>query len=178
MAHKRNAFAALWGFAEASVFFIVPDVLLSWYALSGVRRALVACLHALAGALAGGALVWFWGRNDPESLRALFLHLPGIDEAMIATVRSELQERGLTAIFLGPLRGVPYKIYALEASSLNAPLVLFLLISVPARLVRFVLVTLLVGGLRKALGRLSLQGARLAHLLCWTLFYAGYFYLR
>ena len=97
---------------------------------------------------------------------------------MIAAVQSELNELGLPAIFLGPLRGTPYKIYALEASCLAYPFHLFLLISIPARLVRFLLVTLLVGGLRKALGRLSLRGARLIHLSCWTVFYAGYFFLR
>ena len=175
---KHSAAAALWGLAEASVFFIVPDVLLSWYALSGIRRALTACLYALAGALAGGTLIWFWGRHDPEAFRALFLSLPGIDEAMIAGVRSQLESMGLTAVFLGPLKGTPYKIYALEASILDYPYPLFLLISIPARLTRFVLVTLLVGGIRAALGsRLSLPGARLTHLVCWTLFYAWYFRL-
>lgn len=175
MARKQNALAALWGFAEASVFFIVPDVLLSWYALSDVRRALIACLYALVGALVGGALVWSLGRNDPDSIRTLFVSLPGIDEAMLTTVRMQLQEKGLTAVFLGPLQGMPYKMYALEASSVNAPFLLFLLISIPARLTRFVLVTLLVGGLRKLLGRLSLHSVRLTHLFCWTLFYAWYF---
>jgi membrane protein YqaA with SNARE-associated domain len=171
-----NAFAALWGFAEASVFFLVPDVLLSGYALSNLRRALMACLYAVAGALVGGTLIWFWGRHDPEAFRTLFLSLPGIDEAMIRSVRSQLESMGLAAVFLGPLKGTPYKIYALEASLLAYSWPLFVLISLPARLIRFVLVTLLVGSIRIALGkRLSTAGAWFTHLACWTLFYAWYF---
>ena len=49
-----NALAAIWGAAEATLFFIVPDVFLSWLALSDRRQALIACLYALLGALVGG----------------------------------------------------------------------------------------------------------------------------
>jgi hypothetical protein len=34
-----KALAVLWGFAEATVFFIVPDVQLSWLALRSRRTA-------------------------------------------------------------------------------------------------------------------------------------------
>ena len=48
-----NLGAAVWGFAEATLFFIVPDVLLSWIALHAPRKALVACLWAVVGAPSG-----------------------------------------------------------------------------------------------------------------------------
>lgn len=176
MTARLNALAAAWGFAEACVFFIVPDVLLSWIALSDLRRALVACLYALAGALLGGALVWYVGASHPESFRDFFAALPGIDANLLAAVRAQVQEEGLNAVLLGPLRGTPYKLYTLEASLQNLPFLLFLLISIPARLVRFVLVTLLVAGIRQSVGaRLSLTGARWTHVICWSAFYAGYF---
>jgi membrane protein YqaA with SNARE-associated domain len=173
---RPNAVAAAWGFAEACFFFVVPDVLLSWIALTDVRRALVACMYALAGALFGGTLVWFWGGSHPELFRHLFVALPGIDSDLLAAVRIQLQEQGLTAVLLGPLRGTPYKLYALEASVQQYPYLPFLLISIPARLIRFVLVTLLVGGIRKLLGEhLSLKGARWTLVICWTAFYTAYF---
>jgi len=43
--------AALWGLAEATLFFIVPDVFLSLVALRDRRAALVACGWAIPGHL-------------------------------------------------------------------------------------------------------------------------------
>ena len=41
--------ATLWGFAEATLFFVIPDVLLSYVALSRLRPALKACGFATLG---------------------------------------------------------------------------------------------------------------------------------
>jgi hypothetical protein len=46
-----NCIAALWAFAEATLFFIVPDVWLSLAGRENLRRGLMACLNALVGAL-------------------------------------------------------------------------------------------------------------------------------
>ena len=174
---RGNLLAAVWGFAEATVFFIVPDVLLSWIALRSARRAFIASLYALAGALAGGLVTWSVGRSDPETLRSLFAALPAIDGAMIAAVREQLVDAGLPSVFIGPLIGVPYKIYALEAGNLGIPAASFLLVSIPARLSRFLLVSAVVAGvaywLRPRLGERSLRVLLLA---CWAAFYAWYLY--
>ena len=62
--------AGIWGFAEATLFFIVPDV---WLTLIAVRRGLVpalaACGWALAGALAGGLAMYAWGVFDSAAAR-------------------------------------------------------------------------------------------------------------
>lgn len=174
--HKALGF--LWGLAEATVFFIVPDVVLSWFALQGLRRALVACLFALLGAVVGGSVTWLVASNEPDALRSIFVSLPAIDIAMITDVRRQLQTDGLMAVFFGPLTGTPYKIYALEAADLKLNYAVFLLISIPARLIRFVLVTSLVAGLNRLLeGRLSLSSRRASLLVCWAAFYAWYFHL-
>src|SRR5690606_1189122 len=62
----------LWGFAEATVFFVVPDVWISRLALSSWPAALRACGFALVGALAGGALLYRAGREHEAALLALF----------------------------------------------------------------------------------------------------------
>lgn len=173
---RTNIFAALWGIAEATIFFIVPDVILSWVALRSVQRALIACLWATGGALIGGCILWFVGGNDPESARALFTSLPAIDDGMIANVVQQLEEIGLEALFIGPLTGTPYKIYAVEAANLGYGLGIFLLISLPARLTRFLLVSLVAGGISKLLRRwLNLRHLQMLHALIWVGFYAGYF---
>lgn len=174
---RGNLLAAAWGFAEATLFFIVPDVLLSWIALQSARRAFMGSLYAAAGALAGGLVSWSVGRSDPDTLRSIFAALPAIDGAMITAVREQLGDLGLLSVFIGPLTGVPYKIYALEAGSLGIPAVPFLLVSIPARLFRFLLVSSVVAGvarwLRPHMGERKLRALLLA---CWAVFYSWYFY--
>jgi membrane protein YqaA with SNARE-associated domain len=173
---RTNALAAFWGLAEATAFFIVPDVLLSWVALRSCKRALLACLWVTGGALAGGCILWFIGRHDPEPARALFATLPAINDGMIENVRSQLHTSGLKALFLGPLSGTPYKIYAVEAASIGYGLGIFLLISLPARLIRFLLVSLVASGISKLLSRkLGMRHLQTLHVLFWTALYAWYF---
>jgi membrane protein YqaA with SNARE-associated domain len=168
--------AAGWGFAEASLFFLVPDVWLSRVALDSPRRALRGCLWALAGALGGGALMWAWGGAAPATAEAALDSVPGISAAMVAGVRAELAGIGWSALFLGPATGTPYKIYAVEAGILGRGLLPLLAVSVPARLLRFVLVTLLAAGLARAPGlrRLPPRAQRWLHAAAWTAFYVLY----
>jgi uncharacterized membrane protein YeaQ/YmgE (transglycosylase-associated protein family) len=175
---QANGVALLWGFAEASFFFIVPDVFLSWRALSSLRRALIDCLLAVIGALVGGTLVWLWAINDPDTIRSMFAGIPAINETMMADVRAQLADTGIFALFMGPLIGIPYKIYALEAADLGIGLLTFLALSIPARLIRFVIVTVVVGIIGQLLQRkFSLNRVRMAHLACWSLFYIWYFWV-
>lgn len=175
---RTNAFAIIWGLAEATVFFIVPDVLLSWLALHNYKHALVACLYALSGALLGGGMIWLLGQTDAEAGRALFASLPAINDGMVADVRSQLENSGLISLFQGPLTGTPYKIYALEAGSLDYGLLIFLLVSILSRLIRFVVVAVFVGTLGRLLAhRLTLGQRRGLLAVCWTGFYSWYFHI-
>ena len=172
------AAAGLWGLAEATVFFIVPDVLLSWVALKHPGKALRACLWALGGALLGGAAIFYLGRSNPEPVRELFAALPGISDAMIGNVSAQLRDTGLPALFIGPLIGTPYKIYALEAAALGFSPLLFLLVSVPARVIRFLLVASVFALLGDYLRRFTtLNVIRAMHVVGWAAFYSWYFYV-
>lgn len=136
-----HAVAAGWGFAEATAFFIVPDVWLSKVALRDPRRALAATWSALGGALAGGAVTYAWSLRAPaERSAALLTWLPSINEAMITQAEKDLDERGNLAVLVGPTKGVPYKIYARTTAVRGQSLPAFLAWSVPARMTRFVLV--------------------------------------
>jgi len=53
---RDHAVAGLWGFAEATAFFVVPDVWLSAVALRNLPRGLTGAASATAGALVGGAV--------------------------------------------------------------------------------------------------------------------------
>ena len=133
-----NLIAFVWGLAEATLFFIVPDVALSVISLKGVDVGLVACLYALAGALTGGTIMFYWGRAEIEKVTHILSTIPAIRPKDMEKVRSDLRIKGIKAILFGPIFGIPYKIYAVYAHSIT-DIYRFLLISVPARIVRFVL---------------------------------------
>lgn len=168
-----------WGLAEATAFFLVPDLLLTLLGVRSLRRALQATLAAVAGALAGGALMYCFGAHAPQAARDLLDLVPAIDPGRIESVHSQLDALGLAAILIGPTRGIPYKIYAVEWGARGGSLTAFLLVSVPARGARFVLASLLAGALarlaapwtrRRASVELSLWA------LCWIVFYLFYFW--
>jgi membrane protein DedA with SNARE-associated domain len=137
-----NSIAALWGFAEATLFFIVPDVWLTLIVAWNLRKALLACLFALLGALVGGALMYGWGDRAPDVAVAVLDRIPAIHPEMLHGVATEFRAHGLLAPFWGPIKGVPYKLYAVQAPVQGIGLGAFLLVSIPARLLRFVLLTM------------------------------------
>lgn len=172
-----NAIAGLWGFAEATVFFLVPDVYLSRVALAAPRRALWACGWALAGALLGGALMLGWGASAPRSAEIGLDLVPGISADDVDGVQRQLQDGGIATVFLGPLTGTPYKIYAVEAAIADMSPLSFLAVSIPARLIRFVLVTLLAIGIVRLprVRETTLRTRYLIHAAAWGAFYILYF---
>jgi len=174
-----HAWAAAWGLAEGTFFFIVPDVWLSWVALRKPRAARKAALSALAGAMAGGALVHAWARHaGAPTTRAWLLRVPAITPEMIAEVEAGL-ERGMHTMVFGPLRGIPYKIYARTAGARGESLGAFLAWSLPARLPRFLLLAAATQALtaagRKLLGGERPRAEQAIHLLAWGAFYGWYF---
>src|SRR6185295_5952367 len=95
------------------------------------RSAWVACVWAVAGALAGGTVMYAWGSVDAETALAALDHVPAVSRAMCAAVGEQLQTQGIGALLLGPLTGTPYKIYGVQAGAGHLGLALFLLVSVP-----------------------------------------------
>lgn len=173
-----NLLAAAWGFAEATLFFVVPDVLLTGLALSSLKRALYACLAAAVGATLGGLIVYLAVTAWPERAAALLMSVPGISDATFNTVRNLLEPGQFQGMLVGAFTGVPYKIFAAEAARDGYPLALFLLLTPLARLPRFALLSLLAWGLSRALGdRLQVRWKLALCLSLWVAFYVGYFHI-
>ena len=170
--------AFAWGLAEATFFFIVPDVLLTLIACRMLKSALKATTFALLGALVGGALMYTIGRRDPVNARAFLDQIPAISPALISRVSSQVSENGLLAVLLGPMKGIPYKIYAVEWGSLEGSLVTFMLISIPARYIRFFLAAIFARGIARLIEPLTHHRAATEVLILaviWIGFYAFYF---
>ena len=172
------AIAFAWGFAEATFFFIVPDVLLTLMACRSLRNAIGATLAALGGALAGGALMFTFGANAPETTRLFLDHVPAISPALVTQVASQIDESGLRAVMLGPIKGIPYKIYAVEWGARGGSLVSFLLISIPARYVRFVMASITARAIARLIEPITHHRAVIEVTILaiiWIVFYAFYF---
>jgi membrane protein YqaA with SNARE-associated domain len=132
--------AFAWGVAEASFFFVIPDVLLTLIALFSAREAFLACGAALAGALLGGGVLHALSARQPERMHRFVASVPFVRPYMWTHVRRDLETLRWRAIRKGPLRGIPYKLYAVDAPCCLS-LSVFLLASIPGRLERFLLLT-------------------------------------
>jgi len=126
----------LWGFAEGTLFFIVPDVLITLIALFSVRRSLWCLLAALAGAVAAGMLMYGLATVYPEPVRAMVNGVPFVNDWMFDAVEQAYQQSGALALALGPLAGIPFKLYAALAPE-HLGLGWFIPLSILARLERF-----------------------------------------
>lgn len=142
--------AFAWGFAEATFFFIVPDLLLTASLLVfGLSFAFRSALSAVVGAVIGGAVMYFYGAGDIEAARGFLISVPLLGPDLLARVQDELAGFWPLHLLVGAITGAPYKIYAVEAGAAAVPLWQFLLVSVAARFSRFALIILIVaGGLR------------------------------
>jgi membrane protein YqaA with SNARE-associated domain len=166
----------LWGFAEGTLFFIVPDVLISLVALFSLRRFLLCTAAALLGSILAGCTIYYATVHFPEITSSLLHGVPFMPATMFAMVQLEYEQQGVWALLNGPVTGTPYKIYASLAPA-YVPVQAFLAVSIPVRLGRFALI----GGLSYAIGHLARRhGQRLteklltAHAVIWSVFYVFY----
>jgi membrane protein YqaA with SNARE-associated domain len=170
--------AFAWGAAEASFFFIVPDVMLTLIACRALKQALKATIAALAGAVIGGALMYAYGAKSPERARSFLDQVPAISPQLISRVEGQIDERGLPAVMIGPVTGVPYKIYAVEWGARRGNILWFILISIPARYIRFLLSVLIARAIARLIApwtrhRIEIELSLLA--VVWITFYSFYF---
>jgi hypothetical protein len=171
--------ALLWGVAEASLFFIVPDLLISYLAMTrGFKAGAWASLFAALGAVVGGAIIFLWSAHDPLGAHRAVATVPAISEAMIAEAQADIDANGwFVAALKGPLTSTPYKVYALLAPRTGAPLAAFAPAALPVRLPRFLFVAAVFALIGQAIGRRLDRRILLAAFTSgWLLFY-GWFWV-
>ena len=171
-----SVLAFSWGLAEGTLFFVVPDVLLTLTALFGFRAAVRQTLLAVAGALVAGLILFGWAAHSPAAAARTVQAVPFVRPAMVEKVRAGYAEAGALALLRGPLSGIPYKLYAVEAPACTS-LPAFLLASGPARLERLAAGLLLFGAAGWLLRRRIDAAPRLAvagHAIYWLAIYGYY----
>jgi len=166
--------------AEATLFFIVPDVLITFAVLRfGLRRGLVLAAVAAAFASLAGLGMWFWGRGDAAAARHVMLLVPAIGPDLLARAAREVAHGWPLHLVTGAMTGVPYKLYAVEAGACGIKPVLFVPMSFVARLTRFVATAVMMALARWMLLKVNRPGwVYPAWALGWFATYAFYFTTR
>ena len=130
--------ATIWGFAEATFFFVVPDVLFTRTTLRSVKRGWLELAAAVIGATIAGAVMYLWASESPGQARSAVAAVPFVGEKIIAPAEQRWDDHGTPSLFSNPLSGVPYKVHAVLAPA-HVSLPEFLLLSVPLRAERMLL---------------------------------------
>jgi membrane protein YqaA with SNARE-associated domain len=133
--------AFAWGLAEALIFPIVPDVPVALLAAAAPSRFFVLALAATAGSLAGGATAWGLGAIGAGPF--LLAHAPLVTERMSGHALASLGSAGASSLLGQPWTGIPYKVFAYQASGAGVGFGPFIAVSLLGRGHRI----LLAGGL-------------------------------
>lgn len=144
----------IWGAAEASLFFIVADVVIGWIALRrGWRDGLIAALFAAVGATLGGAALSLWSAADPARVERLIEAGPAVPQDAVEQARRDLGEPGWRLAMLGSaFKGEPFRVYAAARPGSGGPGLMDFMAATPlVRLPRFMLIALLFGLIGRAL---------------------------
>ncbi len=166
----------LWGLAEATAFFVVPDVLLTFVAQRrGLLPALEVALFVVAGAALGGLAMWWIGGAYPEAVTGFLDRIPAISRAMIEAAGAAQAHDPFAALFAGAFSGVPYKVFAATAQAAGVSAPWFLLITIPARASRFALAIVATVVIDRVAAKWLSSRARLCILAAfWVAFYAAF----
>jgi membrane protein YqaA with SNARE-associated domain len=127
--------AGLWGYAEATRFWLIPDILLGWITLNRPRSIVASVIAATVGAVIGGVRMHQHAREE----RARLTEIPGINDAVLLDAHERFMSRGWVAVVRAPIDGIPYKVYATESGMAGKPIPELIGWTVLARLWRFLL---------------------------------------
>lgn len=168
------ALSSAWGAAEASFFFLVPDIFLSWVAMTAPRRSLAHLGCTLAAAVLAGLAMFTWSAQGGAA-RAFVQRVPRVTAPMFDQTDEDLRRHGAWGVAQGPARGIPYKVYAVQAPGQGIGALAFAAVSLPARAWRMALsmggFAVLGWGLRR-LG--AARWGTPLHLVFWTVTVALY----
>jgi hypothetical protein len=167
-----------WGLVEGVVFFIVPDVYITFAALFSLRAGAIAWGASIVGSLVAILAIRVLMMVPGVNYLAFLESLPGISGALIERVAASLEAAGMSYSPFLVLGGVPLKLYGALAFSLGLSLGPMLLWTVFARIVRIAPTFLLVAAVRLLFRRrINAHPAAwtVALILCWIAFYAVYF---
>jgi len=172
------AVVAVWAFAEAIAWPIIPDVVVGLLALVMPCRAVRLFVAMTAGALAGSAVLWAASTVAPDAVHAMLLALPGIHPPMLAdAARAVAAGDPLAMAQVGP--GTPLKVYTwawAAGQGVPAPLVAGVILNRVARVGPVVLVQAILGSAAPAFlrrfDRLTLAVYAVAYIALYAIYWS------
>lgn len=170
------AILAAWGFAEALVLPVVPDVLLYLLVAIAPRRTAMLFAASVIGALVGTAILYTVATARPEFAASIVLAVPGIDPLMVDAARRQVSGGDpLSLAAFGP--GTPLKAYTVAWASGAGTMSGLVIGTVLNRITRIgpgLLIAAAVGVLAPRWLRRHQRLILLAYLIGWTIVYAVY----
>ena len=104
--------------------------------------------------------------------------IPAVDQELLSAVEKQVVQDGALSLFFGPMMARPYKTYSVYAGSTGVGLATFILVSIPARLSRFLILSWLTWWVAsKWLRKLDYRKKTFVWGAIWSAFYAWYFVL-
>lgn len=129
---QANWLIFVWAAGEAVVWFVIPEFLLLMVVFMRVRRKRQMLLYDIAGTLFGTVIALLM--RLPQSA---IEHLPYIEPKMVEQTNTWYVQHGLLGLTNQPFSGVPYKVFTHLAWQYSFSLLLFLVVAVVVRIVRY-----------------------------------------
>src|SRR5690625_7443316 len=83
--------------------------------------------------------MYFYAVYQFKDARKFVRRVPSVSEKMLGNVEQSLASKGTIAMIVGPIRGIPYKAFAIFAPKAGINYISFFLSSFPAHFTRFFL---------------------------------------
>ena len=167
-----------WGLAEGLIFFIVPDVYISFATLFSLRAGAIAWFFSIAGSVTAIVVMYLLFAIPGLDYLSFLDWIPGISEPLIKRLGHQIAAEGLPYSPFLVLAGVPLKLWAAQAFSLEMSLGSVLLWTVFARIVRIAPTFAIVAAMHLLFGRWINARVRVWCALLgifWFVFYGFYF---
>ena len=111
---RAAAIGLAWGFAEATFFFVVPDVWVGYASTTSTRSGLAAAAGAVAGGLLGAVAVSVLiGFGLQTQVLAWLQHVPAIRPTMLDSVGHRIDVSGAASLLPAAFEGIPTRRTAL-----------------------------------------------------------------
>lgn len=170
------ALMTAWGFAEATLFPVIPDVGLMLLAMVAPRRGPILLGAVVAGALAGSAVLYAASTSSPVAVTTAIVALPAIDAPMVTDAQATVASGDPMSIArVGP--GTPLKVYTLAwatGPATPAALAVGVVLNRITRMVPFLVPAMLVGWLAPGFLRRHDRLVLATYWTAWAVAYALY----
>ena len=131
-------------FIEAIFFPIPVDPLLAILVLNNKEKYIKLTLFCTLASVAGGLVGWFLGYILGNEIEIIFSLIPGINMESFNDVEIAFNNHGNLIIFLGAFTPLPFKIISVTSGVFQVNILLFFIMSLIGRGLRFFIISFVV----------------------------------